>query len=102
MSMLHIIVSVLVWCLVSRHFVVDFIVRLLDEWKCVLDYIDYVMSRDNNETMDILIDLDESGAGIGDFIILSFTKLYAVVIANKVPELVDTVFSLRPHQRIQQ
>lgn len=102
MSMLDIIVSVLVWCLVSRHFVVDFIVRLLDEWKCVLDYIDYVMSRDNNETMDILIDLDESGAGIGDFIILSFTKLYAVVIANKVPELFDTVFSLRPHQRIQQ
>lgn len=86
--------------MVSRHGVVDFIVGLLDERNCVLDYIDYVMCRDNGGTMDLLVDVDESALGsvTVDFIILSFTILYAVVIANKVSGLFYTVVSLLPYQ----
>lgn len=60
MSVLGIIVSVLVWCLMSRHGVVDFNVGL--ERKCVLDYIDYVMCRGNGGTKGLLVELDDSGS----------------------------------------
>lgn len=58
--MLGIIVSVLAWCLMSRHGVVDFNVGL--ERKCVQDYIHYVMCRGNGGTKGLLVELDDSGS----------------------------------------